>query len=685
MNQNIVKVTLCLVILCGIAMPNIIHIPSDYETIQSGILNSGNGDTIVVAQGIYYENLNLLGKSITLSSEFLLDGNKSHIQNTIIDGSQPQHADTASVVLMVNGESASTKICGLTLTGGSGTIWMDEHGAGTYREGGGILMNGSAAVICHNRIIGNRVTNEEQVISTGGGGIRCGDGNPTISQNLIMGNYGKYGGGIVLNYSGAYIHNNTIVKNESAAAYSAGTGIWCTEDGASPKVFVNNTITENTASGGCGGISLLGTSALLNSNIVWGNTTSSGEQIVTPYAGFYEGEFNLIGSNQSEADPLLGWNSVDELRVIFGSPTVDSGDPSSEANDIDGSRNDQGAIGGPYGEWPEYVIGVNKVSTLVESAYLRPNEDSLFVNAEVVNPDDDSVLVEVSLHPELAIPEIYEPLFEDGTHGDSLAGDGQWGAWLRAPAEEMDFQITSRVSNTNDESLLTQKHALFYTTTGPVKLTGIDIWNDDPTFYPGARMGFSPSFTNLGQMTTISNIHTIAELLTPGELFRNTASYGSIAPSDTAVTEVISALNIPDDAPIGSEVVIAYQIYSQEHAFWTDTLRIVVQAEPVTIDEPNTGIEIPLEMDIQNPYPNPFNPSTTIRYGIPDHTHVNLTIYDVVGREVAWLQNQEQAPGYYQVKWDGVDRSGIRVEAGVYFARLEGGGTVKTVKLLYLR
>ena len=63
----------------------IIHIPADYPAIQEGINASVDGDTVLVTDGTYYENL-IIDKDITLASHFIIDGNISHRDATIIDG-----------------------------------------------------------------------------------------------------------------------------------------------------------------------------------------------------------------------------------------------------------------------------------------------------------------------------------------------------------------------------------------------------------------------------------------------------------------------------------------------------------------------------------------------------------------------------------------------------------------------
>ena len=62
---------------------------------------------------------------------------------------------------------------------------------------------------------------------------------------------------------------------------------------------------------------------------------------------------------------------------------------------------------------------------------------------------------------------------------------------------------------------------------------------------------------------------------------------------------------------------------------------------------------IPTTFVLENNYPNPFNPSTTILYGIATQSHVTVKIYSVLGQEMATLVNDIQGPSYYRVIWDG--------------------------------
>jgi hypothetical protein len=81
----------------------IIHVPQQQSDIQARINSAVNGDTVLVADSTYYENINFMGKAITVASYFLVDGDSVHIDSTIINGSQPNHSDRGSVVFFIAG------------------------------------------------------------------------------------------------------------------------------------------------------------------------------------------------------------------------------------------------------------------------------------------------------------------------------------------------------------------------------------------------------------------------------------------------------------------------------------------------------------------------------------------------------------------------------------------------------
>jgi len=94
---------------------------------------------------------------------------------------------------------------------------------------------------------------------------------------------------------------------------------------------------------------------------------------------------------------------------------------------------------------------------------------------------------------------------------------------------------------------------------------------------------------------------------------------------------------------------------------------------------------IPEELSIQGNYPNPFNPVTTIRFGLPEPRQVSLTVMNMLGQEVITLVNGWQDLGYHEVRWLGLDRSGVPVASGVYFSVLRDGRQVRVAKMMLLK
>jgi hypothetical protein len=101
----------------------------------------------------------------------------------------------------------------------------------------------------------------------------------------------------------------------------------------------------------------------------------------------------------------------------------------------------------------------------------------------------------------------------------------------------------------------------------------------------------------------------------------------------------------------------------------------------VLASAPEAGIaHVQVSFVLLQNFPNPFNPSTTIRYNILSRSLVTLTVFDLLGREVATLVDGMQDPGEKTVTFDG-----SALASGVYFYRLKAGEFVQTRKLVLVR
>jgi hypothetical protein len=96
-------------------------------------------------------------------------------------------------------------------------------------------------------------------------------------------------------------------------------------------------------------------------------------------------------------------------------------------------------------------------------------------------------------------------------------------------------------------------------------------------------------------------------------------------------------------------------------------------------------VNVPTAVHLFANYPNPFNPSTQIRYQLPAQASVTLEVYNLVGQRVVTLVESEKKAGTYTVTWDGRDSTGHRVPSGTYLYRLRTGEQVQTRKMLLVK
>ena len=289
----------------------VINVPSDFQTIQSAIDIATDGDTIIVAEGTYIENIILDGKDLSLISTFFRQRDFGIVGRTIIDGN-----GTGSVITIQNtyGRTIKPYIGGFTITNGN---------------------------------------------SHYGGGIQNESANPLIEYCIIEWNTATQGGGISsFRWAWGGISNSIIAHNTGMGCYLA--------DNSGP-IFTNVLIYDNTSTDVVDGIDCLGSSKPKFENVtVYNNNIRLGlcntmwkNSIISPLS---VGDFsqwirycNVGGYQEHEGNIFSESQFVDAENGDFHlqptSPCIDAGNPDEEYNDPDGSRNDMGAYGGPGGNW----------------------------------------------------------------------------------------------------------------------------------------------------------------------------------------------------------------------------------------------------------------------------------------------------------------------------------------------
>jgi hypothetical protein len=257
-----IVLTCCILFATFGLQGQILNVPADYSTIQKGINAANPGDTVLVADGIYSERLNFMGKKpLVVASQYIIDGNEDHIDSTIIDGSQFPYSNK-SVVNFVLGEDTTSVLCGFTIRQGGGTVY--EADGYTFKAGGGIFISGSGAKIIHNHITENNLSYNmlsDSVDIFDGSAISTEwkpDQNWVVIENNVIdhnscmsANFQAGSSGICI-YCNARIAYNTITDNictglENSSALAGG--ICCATDPAwdnTVTAIVNdNVITNN--------------------------------------------------------------------------------------------------------------------------------------------------------------------------------------------------------------------------------------------------------------------------------------------------------------------------------------------------------------------------------------------------------------------------------------------------------
>jgi hypothetical protein len=339
-----------------------LRVPEQFGSVQQAIDSARAGDTVLVAPGRYYENLHLRGRNIVLTSHWALSRDPAVVARTILDGSRPQRADTASVIIIDGGEDSTTVVQGFTITGGTGTVWRDPRHKILYREGGGILCEFAAPIIQHNIIENNEAVQvaasgtTEEIASAGGGGIRCGFGEPTIRQNVIRANRGRYGGGVVLFHAAAALHNNLVAGNSGGDDFG-GAGVWVMGalSRTAAHLIEHNTIVGNVGvpgdsatatdlKGKASGMLILASPAAVRRNIVWNNRQPSGSQVGVSSRSLPTLEYNVVEGGLLFADG----RAVPSTGTVAQDPRfIDTVAYRTRAGTSAGGEAELGAYGGP--------------------------------------------------------------------------------------------------------------------------------------------------------------------------------------------------------------------------------------------------------------------------------------------------------------------------------------------------
>ena len=96
-------------------------------------------------------------------------------------------------------------------------------------------------------------------------------------------------------------------------------------------------------------------------------------------------------------------------------------------------------------------------------------------------------------------------------------------------------------------------------------------------------------------------------------------------------------------------------------------------------------VETPTGFSLGDNYPNPFNPTTTISFNVPEYSAVSIAVYNLMGEKIRTLVADSRAAGNYQINWDGTDNHGNAVSTGMYFYELKAGDFKQVKRMTFMK
>lgn len=305
----------CLLILLihGNSLARVLHVPDNFESIQTAIDSCTGGDTIIVSPGTYLENVSFSDKSVTVASLFLVTGNAVYIDSTIIDGDE----NGQSVISIRDSQGQESRINGFTITDG-----LSDYGGGIYirdssprlenliiknntaqRNGGGIYNTRGAETNLFNVII------EYNTAHNGGGGISVYQlSNVSMRNCRVASNSADvYGGGIQCSNANANLEN-VVVKDNNSGQYGGGIHSF----GLASVQFNGGMLTGNSAL--IGGAMGIWNESIISANyvLISGNSATSGGAIWIEFGSLISNN-STISDNAFENDGVVSISGASQV------------------------------------------------------------------------------------------------------------------------------------------------------------------------------------------------------------------------------------------------------------------------------------------------------------------------------------------------------------------------------------
>jgi hypothetical protein len=239
-----------------------------------------------------------------------------------------------------------------------------------------------------------------------------------------------------------------------------------------------------------------------------------------------------------------------------------------------------------------------------------------------------------------------------------------------APDDEASFDgtLTIVAGNDPDEDTLTVNLSGNGTPQAPIM-----VLSDDSLYFGAIEVGQTVTRQTTIYNTGLQDLEVEELNMAGSELFTTDFSDATVEPGDSVDVEFQFAPTEQITEATAVVTVVGSGVADQT---------ITLYAGEVLTAENDF---IPSKYILYQNHPNPFNPVTTLRYDLPEQSHVTIVIYDMLGRQVRTLINETQDAGFKSVIWDATNNYGKPVSAGVYIYQIQAGEFVQTRKMVLLK
>ena len=702
-----------------------LRVPSQYSTIKAAIDAASAGDTVLVADGTYTENLNI-SKDIKIIGE-------NGAEKTIIDGGK-----NGEVVWFRGSTTRDCLLDGFTVTNGG-----NSDPANNGSDGGGIVINGSPTL--KNLII----RDNERLEGSGEGISIVGGGNALITDCIIKDNRAHSSSEGVINvYRSSVEFKNCVISNNDGAVMHIGT-----ED---PSTYPANLIMDNVevmnhSCVGCGNDATISihnaTTTLKNVNIhdnkvgsavtIWRDGEDAQVELKIEDSDFIRNHASTSGgsggalrfsnlqlvrilnttfssdSSKTDGGAIYSWNT----DSLFIDNSTFNGNVSTDGNGgamtVKGDENStlyceikNTTFENNSGGWGGAIAAFEPINMNIDSVFATGNEASgngSFIElccGASVSITNSTIYNNETNNNDLNVGDSKLTIKNSIIWKDKIGGGG---ATIEVTYSDVEGGFTG-TGNIDANPIFCDTINYLIRDTSPCVGTGENGSNMGARgigcYRPSSfdwvstaldtinitQSNLADTYTLQWSESTDADGDSIIYLLyartgvNPAEEVYDTTSTSLLIPYQEFLQKTFEQI------PMLSRATVKFSVGATDGF---DTVMVMGDDRVVFVNRyeylSTEGKGIPTEFVLHENYPNPFNPTTILRFDLPEVSNLTLTIYNMLGQKVKTFNMQSTPAGYHSVKWNATNDYGDPVGAGVYLYQLQTKDFVKTRKMVLLK